>query len=407
MSDINIIKTSYDNTKVLGTSSDVTARSQIPIDINTPTLLQLNAVLRANQNNKIGISSQLKNYITAQELQVSGSMIDAALSNYKPEVLTGNVIQRNSGTSAQLNNRSAVLAGVDSKVQEIANQLNTMADLSEQRAALVSQLDEYTNQLNALTKKLLGLANTQHSVEELEKIEVEIAEVEMAYNTANEKYEKINKAWNDRYNAWEKLTINYVKTRDKAYNDIHELHVKVDKFIDAPLSLSFPRKPNLPKLSLKKVDIAQTVSNLVSAIKASGRQAAKNSLNQADKENQMIINTGKDQDAFQKMASSAGAAVRQARQQVQVTQAAQAAAAQAAITPLRNSITTLKKQAAVAEDNLYKSATSVTAQVRSAVSTGISQAATIQNNIQNVATNVQNTVSNTQNTINSVTSKLG
>ena len=139
----DIIKTSYDNTKV-SANGDVTARSSIPADINLPTRLNLASTLRQSQNNIMGLSDGIKNFSRISNVQeLTKNNIDATLSNFKPPILKNSVqnikiqpstTMENIGSSA----KKLALAGVDSATKALAEQFKELTKLSKQKEMLLT-----------------------------------------------------------------------------------------------------------------------------------------------------------------------------------------------------------------------------------------------------------------------------
>lgn len=408
----DITQTSYDNTKVVA-GGDVTAHSQLPTDINMPTQLAVASVLRSVENNTTNVSDATRNTAATQISQQAVAGIDAALSNFKPKTPNFNsaptkVSKPKTPTTPAGNSsaRQVAMAGLDPITKGIAEQTKALTALLLQKQQLLQQTDSLKNQIDGLTAQLIA-ATTAGNLEQLRLYEALIDDIQKKYDAAAATLDAIHKAWINRDKILKKLREDRDKLEKKIDDNLDDLEKKYNSIQEIPLAITFPSFPKLPALNLTKASFKQVLSNLKTTIIAAAKNGAKKSLEQASKESQPKIDTGKDQDQFQKAASGVRDAIMQVRQTAQAAIDAKNAATVAATNVLKDQITMMQQQAAVMEaginDTIDTAALRIDANIKSVRST-VSAA---QQTVANVTNTVQNTVTSAQNALNSVTSRMG
>lgn len=407
----DIVKTSYDNMKV-SSGGDVTSRSQLAADMNQPTKLALVETLRSTNANKINISDGIKQYSQSELLQQISNDVDSKLSNFKPAVLVGNVVQRR-GLEQQIEDeksnssaRKKALAGADPITQALAEQLKALTDLSSQKQKLLQQTDALKKQIDELSTRLINATNIGED-QLLADIESKLEQIQTAYDTTKAVLDKISEAYNKRYEAWQKLLLAKKNLNKKLDDNFDALDKKLSNLPEIQLGIKFPTFPKLPALNLTKANFKQQLSNLKTAMIAAGRAAAQQSIDQSAKESKPQINTGKDMDAFQTAASDARKFIKDLRKNIQAAQAAKEASLQVLTNALKASVSRLQKQAVVMEANINNKIDTQVLRLDANIKSIRSQVNNAQQTVANVQNTVKNTVSQVQNTIDSAKSKLG
>lgn len=404
----DITQTSYDNTKVVA-GGDVTAHSQLPTDINMPTQLAVASVLRSVENNTTNVSDGTRNAAATQIEQQAVAGIDAALSNFKPKTPNFNsaptkVSKPKTPTTSTGNSsaRQVAMAGLDPITKGIAEQTKALTALLLQKQQLLQQTDSLKNQIDGLTAQLIA-ATTAGNLEQLRLYEALIDDIQKKYDAAAATLDAIHKAWINRDKILKKLREDRDKLEKKIDDNLDDLEKKYNNLPEIPLAIIFPSFPKLPALNLTKASFKQVLSNLKTTIIAAAKDGAKKSLEQASKESQPKIDTGQDQDTFQKAASGIKDAIIKTGQTAEAALAAKNAAVAAATNVLKDQVTVLQKQAAVMEasinDTIDSQALRLDANIKSIRST-VNNA---QQQVQNTVNNTQQLASQIQNTVGSVT----
>ena len=355
----DIIKTSYDNTKV-SANGDVTARSSIPADINLPTRLNLASTLRQSQNNIMGLSDGIKNFSRISNVQeLTKNNIDATLSNFKPPILKNSVqnikiqpstTMENIGSSA----KKLALAGVDSATKALAEQFKELTKLSKQKEMLLKQVDNLKNQMDNLSRQIMNMTNLGEE-QLLNDLEKKLDDIETIYNTTKAVLDNIRKQYNDLYDKIEKARIARELALNKIPDKIHELENVLLNLPEIPLAIQFPSFPTLPALNLTKASFKQKLSELKTAVLRAGRASAVKSIDKSAEDSKEKINTGNNMDFAQTAVSKARKGLKEARALAETYAARKRAAIDSLNEAGKSQLSAMQKQIEVMEVHINTS----------------------------------------------------
>jgi hypothetical protein len=351
-------------------NSDITAILQIPVDLNSVTKAAIIASARQESLHG-GVSDSLYNVVQKLSEEEIANETDSKLSNFKPAVLAGNVIQRRKNINSVEGSdnpdtpsaaRKNAIAGLDPSTIAIRDQIEKLQQLADQKNVLSAQADAIKSQIDALVARLNGTTE-KFNTEQVQMWQQQLDLLQKTYDVTTALIAAATAAYNLRYETLQKLKLQY-NTKKKQVLDAIDKYELVLNLPEIPTSINWPKLPKLPNVNLSKVDFKQQVSNFVTSVINASKSATKASLEQADKEYQAKLLTEKQpQDAFSQAISSAKKALGAAEARINALNAAKQAAITTATGALTSQIDGLVAGAALTQRNIASNIGNVTTQV--------------------------------------------
>jgi hypothetical protein len=351
-------------------NSDITAISQIPEELNSVTKTAIIASARQESLHG-GVSDSLYNVVQKLSEEEIANETDSKLSNFKPAVLAGNVIQRRKNINSVEGSdnpdtpsaaRKNAIAGLDPSTIAIRDQIEKLQQLADQKNVLSAQADAIKSQIDELVARLNGTTE-KFNTEQVQMWQQQLDLLQKTYDVTTALIAAATTAYNLRYETLQKLKLQY-KTKKKQVLDAIDKYELVLNLPEIPTSINWPKLPKLPNVNLSKVDFKQQVSNFVTSVINASKSATKASLEQADKEYQAKLLTEKQpQDAFSQAISSAKKALGAAEARINALNAAKQAAITTATGALTSQIDGLVAGAALTQRNIASNIGNVATQI--------------------------------------------
>jgi hypothetical protein len=353
----------------INANSDITAISQIPIDINNVTKTAIIASARQESLHG-GVSDSLYNVVQKLSEEEIANEADSKLSNFKPAVLAGNVIQQRKNINSVEGSdnpdtpsaaRKNAIAGLDPSTIAIRDQIGKLQQLADQKNILSAQAGAINSQIDALVARLNGTTE-KFNTEQVQMWQQQLDLLQKTYDQTKALIDAATAAYNLRYETLQKLKLQY-EAKKKQLLDAIDKYESMLNLPEIPTSINWPKLPKLPNINLSKVDFKQQVSNFVTSVINAFKSATKVSLQQADKEYQAKLVTEQPQDAFSQAISSAKKALGAAEARINALNAAKQAAITTATGALTSQIDGLVAGVALTQRNIASNIGNLTTQV--------------------------------------------
>lgn len=250
----------YVNNATKTSSNNVNTIAQIPQDVPLETLIALTTyrpqviqgtVLQRNTQTSIAVQNA-----TALRLQQSG-LFTNNLKNFTPSI-SGRAIQRKRGDGQRipLNPRDAILRGLNPATRKIVQDLEDLRILKDLQDRLQRQTDRLEQQINKYTAIFNALVNAPDALVSagLTFLINKIDELEKLYNAAKAVYLLVKKTYENTKKAVLKALFKDIpRFRENTKKSIDVLR-KILKLREIPRVIRFPKFPKLPKLSFTFAD---------------------------------------------------------------------------------------------------------------------------------------------------------
>ena len=306
--------------------SSIGSISKIPTDVPLETLIAITAynpqITTGNQVQKYTQNSEIVQKAIAQRLQQSGINTNN-LANFRPSVLSGNVIQRRTnGVLRPQNNRERILRGLDPRTRQLVRQLEDLRALSELQTKLQRIINKIENQIARFTAIFNALVNAPDAAASaaLSLLIGKLEDLEAAYTKAKAVYELVKKVYQNTKRAITKaLFKDLPKAKENLKKGLDALS-KILKLPERPRIVLFPKFPKLPRLSWSKADFYNKYKKALENLKKKDgefyQKAYSTAIQQAGFE---IIDPKKDK--IQRGLTKARNSLRDARAKFQTSQA--------------------------------------------------------------------------------------
>jgi hypothetical protein len=323
--------------------------SQLPQSLTSATRANIVALTRQQELQKTSIPQSLEDISNKlKEAEVS-SNIATELSNFKP-FIAQSAVQRRRGTNPRVEGgdsgenrgrsqaKRQIFSPTNGLNNEIANKLRELSKLGLQKNQLSQQADVLEKQIAALSGKLQNLLNIGAGVEQIRQVEAQIEQFTLLYDRTKVTLERIKKLYDGQYRVLEKLRKKRDDLQKKFWNNYDKLMNVIKKFREIPKKLRFPKLPKLPTLNIRKGNIKSKFMDAINKIKQASRDAAKIATVKAKEESLEKIRDPNRGDRFQRAASKARQALRNAQDRVNIVQAQRDAIINATLGQVNNEI---------------------------------------------------------------------
>jgi hypothetical protein len=250
----------YVNNATKTSSNSINTIAQIPQDVPLETLIALTTyrpqviqgtALQKNTQTSIAVQNA-----TALRLQQSG-LFTNNLKNFTPSI-SGRAIQRRRGDGQRipLNPRDAILRGLNPATRKIVQDLEDLRVLKDLQDRLQRQTDRLEQQINKYTAIFNALVNAPDALVSagLTFLINKIDELEKLYNAAKAVYLLVKKTYENTKKAVLKALFKDIpRFRENAKKSIDVLR-RILKLREVPRVIRFPKFPKLPKLSFTFAD---------------------------------------------------------------------------------------------------------------------------------------------------------
>lgn len=248
-------------TNTPNTANQTTQVAQIPREVPLQTLLSLIAYnprvgLQVIQNappNLRGVQLKLQ-----QQLQNETGRTTALLRNFNPEIFpyNANAIQRRSGTAViNINGRDIILSGLSPEIQQ-ANKIlrdaqaliKARLDLEKAIARVEARLNKVAGIFNALVNLpgAIAISGINFLINKLQQLQAVYDSLVKLRELAISAARTIRNKWI----AWR----NRKKKIDKTIEKLDQLQERINKALERPRIVIFPKFPKLPRLSFSFSD---------------------------------------------------------------------------------------------------------------------------------------------------------
>lgn len=323
--------------------SSIASVSQLPTEVPLETLIAIAAykpqVLQGVQLQKYTQTSKEVQDAIAKRLQQTG-IITTNLSNFRPSVLSGNVIQRRTnGVTQPLSDRDRILRGVPPATRRLVQQLEDLRALSELQAQLQRIIDKIESQITRFTAIFNALVNAPDAAASaaLSVLIAKLEDLEAAYTKAKAVYELVKKVYQNTKKAILKALFKDIPKAKENLKKGLDVLGKILKLRERPRIVLFPKFPKLPRLSWSKADFYNKYKKALEVLKKKDgefyQKAYSTAIQQAGFE---IIDPKKDK--LQRGLTKARNSLREARAKLETSQAIRTEAVNRARTQLINNI---------------------------------------------------------------------
>ncbi len=324
-------------------SNNVTTIARIPQDVPLETLIALTTyrpqviqgtVLQKNTQTSIAVQNAM-----ALRLQQSG-LFTNNLKNFTPAI-SGRAIQRRRGDGQRipLNPRERLLSGLNPATRKLVQDLEDLRILRDLQDRLQKQTDRLEQQINKYTSIFNALVNAPDALISggLTFLINKLDELEKFYNAAKAVFLLVKKAYENTKKAIIKALFKDIpRFRENVKKSIDVLR-RILKLREIPRILKFPKFPKIPKISFTFADFYAKYKLALRKLKDKNSQFYDKAYSTALQQSGFEIfdpNKDKIQNSLRKARNS----LRQVRADFQAKQAVRTAAVERARNQLINNI---------------------------------------------------------------------
>lgn len=338
---------------------NVTSIAQIPQDVPLETLIALTTyrpqIIQGTVLQKNTQTIEAVKKATELRLQQSGLFVNN-LQNFRPSI-SGGAIQRRQGNGQRipLNPREGILRGLDPKTRKLIQDLEDLRILKRLRDRLQQQTDRLEQQINRYTAIFNALVNAPDALVSagLTFLINKIDQLEQVYTAAKALFLLVKRAYDNTKKAIIKAlfkdTPRFAKNTKQALSVLR----RILKLREAPRILKFPKFPKLPRLGFSFTDFYSryklALNNLKNKNSLFYDKAYSIALQQSEFE---IFDPNKDR--IQRGLTKARNSLRQVRADFQVKQARRTAAVERARTQLIDNVRQTNRTVERERENILK-----------------------------------------------------
>lgn len=338
---------------------NVTSIAQIPQDVPLETLIALTTyrpqIIQGTVLQKNTQTSEAVKKATELRLQQSGLFVNN-LQNFRPSI-SGRAIQRRRGDSQRipLNPRERILRGLDPKTRKLIQDLEDLRILKRLQDRLQQQTDRLEQQINRYTAIFNALVNAPDALVSagLTFLINKIDQLEQVYNAAKALFLLVKRAFDNTKKAIIKALFRDIPRFAKNTKQALSVLRRILKLREAPRVLKFPKFPKLPRLGFSFTDFYSRYKLALNSLKNKNSlfydKAYSTALQQSEFE---IFDPNKDR--IQRGLAKARNSLRQVRADFQVKQARRTAAVERARTQLIDNVRQTNRTVERERENILK-----------------------------------------------------
>jgi hypothetical protein len=333
----------YINNVTNSSSNNITAIAQIPQDVPLETLIALTTyrpqiiqgtVLQRNTQTSASVRAAME-----KRLQQSGVLTNN-LRNFTPTI-SGSAVQRRrgGGKPIPLNPRDIILRGLKPTTRKLVRDLEDLRILRELQNRLQNSTDRLEQQINKYTAIFNALVNSVDAAltAGLTFLIDKLEQLEQLYNSAKALYLLVKRAADNTRKAILKALFKDIPRFRENVKKTLDVMRKVLKLREIPRIVLFPKFPKLPKLNFTFADFYARYKLALTALKNKNSQFYDKAYSTAIQQSGFEI-ADPNKDVIQRGLQKARNSLRQARADLQVKQATRTAAVNQARNELINNI---------------------------------------------------------------------
>jgi hypothetical protein len=247
---------SYIQSATNSLSGTVTSIAQIPQDVPLETLIALTTykpqIIQGTVLQKNTQTIEAVRKATELRLQQTGLITDD-LQNFRPSI-SRRAIQRRRGNGQRipLNPRERILRGLDPKTRQLVRDLEDLRILKQLQDRLQQQTDRLEQQITKYTSIFNALVNAPDALVSagLTFLINKIDQLEQLYNSAKAVVELVKKAAENTKKAIIKALFKDIPQFRKNVKKAIDVLRKILKLREIPRILKYPKFPKLPTINL-------------------------------------------------------------------------------------------------------------------------------------------------------------
>jgi hypothetical protein len=247
---------SYIQSATNSLSGTVTSIAQIPQDVPLETLIALTTyrpqIIQGTVLQKNTQTIEAVRKATELRLQQTGLITDR-LQNFRPSI-SRRAIQRRRGNGQRtpLNPRERILRGLDPKTRQLVRNLEDLRILKQLQDRLQQQTDRLEQQITKYTSIFNALVNAPDALVSagLTFLINKIDQLEQLYNSAKAVVELVKKAAENTKKAILKALFKDIPQFRKNVKKAIDVLRKILKLREIPRILKYPKFPKLPTINL-------------------------------------------------------------------------------------------------------------------------------------------------------------
>ena len=247
---------SYIQSATNSLSGTVTSIAQIPQDVPLETLIALTTykpqIIQGTVLQKNTQTIEAVRKATELRLQQTGLITDR-LQNFRPSI-SRRAIQRRRGNGQRkpLNPRERILRGLDPKTRQLVRNLEDLRILKQLQDRLQQQTDRLEQQITKYTSIFNALVNAPDALVSagLTFLINKIDQLEQLYNSAKAVVELVKKAAENTKKAIIKALFKDIPQFRKNVKKAIDVLRKILKLREIPRILKYPKFPKLPTINL-------------------------------------------------------------------------------------------------------------------------------------------------------------